>query len=634
VPLRMVAYTGDKDSLLADSLARCINERTREMCRCVWGSTDGRSAILFDGDRKWTAAARAADEELASADLIVQCDAPIAPHHRSLVAAKPMVRLTPGRPGSDATFFRIDVARSAFGELESPDLTTTPNLVPFPLPSWDEDYAALRQDSVVRVLLAGGDRVENAPGRLNVAHRISAMLERLQASCPVEMEVIDARQGELDHRGGARQAHIVIDDCSPGGGGAYSLAGLAWGCVVINGLGSCCSSRETFGSLTAFQGELPFLCASPETLESLLDCLIRSGAKSLVEAGERNRRWAESEWDFARQWSSFWTPTIAGAMEQHVSSVASLQPAGEPAPSSLPQRSISVVIVTRDEGAYLRRTVHSLRASLSYHDEIIVVDDQSSDRSTQGLEETYNQVRVLRPDRRLGVAGARNYGAQHATGDIIVFSDAHIEVPNDWAAPILDALSIDQAGAATTGLDSLRLRTGKGVCGGRWRPGTADYLRWEWLGCSPADPYPIPLLTGGFLAMRRAVFDSIGGFDSGMFMYGVEDAELSVRLWTMGYQCLAVPRVLVAHRFDDPNGKAGCDYKHSEIRIHNKLRLAVLHFCAQRIARVVEHFASNPKFPAAFARLAEGDAWTRRRELHAIRQHDDDWYFQRFSIPL
>jgi GT2 family glycosyltransferase len=605
------------------------------MCRCVWGSPDGHSAILFDNDEKWTTAASAASEELARADLIVRCDVEIATHHRPLVACKPMLTLAP--VGGTGFHFRLNVSDHVASRPParpgSAEVTSSPTLVPLPLPWWEETYAGSFKDSMVRVCFAGSERTPRPPGAPDRASRICAMLERLRASYPIEVHLMNSRDGAEAGPTDGRGAHIMIDDCSPGGGGEYSLAGLAWSCVVINGLDSCPSRRATFQSLTASRNELPFLCASLETLESLLACLIQSGSKSLEAAGRRNRRWMESEWNFSRQWSEFWYPVIARAMASTFSAPAA-NPRRLTTPSPKPHASFSVVIVTRDESTYLRRTVHSLCTNPSAPDEIIVVDDQSTDGSTEGLVETYGRVRVLRPDRRLGVAGARNYGAERARGDVIVFSDAHIEVPQDWAVPILDALSIDHAGAAATGLENLRQRPGKGVCGGRWRPGTADYLRWEWLRCKTGDPYPIPLLTGGFLAMRREVFEKVGGFDSGMFKYGVEDTELSVRLWTMGYQCLAVPRVLVAHRFDSPTGKAGCDYKNAEIAIHNKLRLAVLHFSAQRIERVVKHFAGNPKFPAAFGRLAQGDAWTRRQKLHAVRKHDDDWYFQRFAIPL
>jgi len=158
-------------------------------------------------------------------------------------------------------------------------------------------------------------------------------------------------------------------------------------------------------------------------------------------------------------------------------------------------------------------------------------------------------------------------------------------------------------------------------------------LKWRWLSCQAGKPYPVPLLPGGFFAIRRELFTAIEGFDGGMLMYGMEDAELSLRLWTLGYQCVVVPEVLVAHRFGLPNPNQVCDYKFKwEVRIHNELRLAVVHFRPDRIKRVVKRFASMSMFPAAFARLTDSDAWARRREFQATRRFDDDWFFRKFEI--
>jgi GT2 family glycosyltransferase len=329
----------------------------------------------------------------------------------------------------------------------------------------------------------------------------------------------------------------------------------------------------------------------------------------------------ETEWDFKRQWELFWSPAIERALPS------------QPTPSRARVKTVSAIIVSRNEGAYLKRTVESLRRTLSAKDEIIVVDDQSTDGST-APEQFDGGVRVMRPPERLGVAASRNYGARHASGDVLVFSDAHVEVPRDWVAPVIEALSVPDAGAASAALTNLHHPAGKGVCGGRWRSTGGDHLAFQWLPSQDKDSYPVPLLSGGFLAMSRRVFDATDGFDAGMWMYGVEDTELSVRLWTSGYQCLAVPKVVVAHRFNRPASSGGCDYKRPDIHLHNKLRLAVLHFCAERMARMVAAFAKNPQFPAAFARLLEGDAWSRKRELQAVRKYDDNWYFQHFQMPL
>jgi hypothetical protein len=65
--------------------------------------------------------------------------------------------------------------------------------------------------------------------------------------------------------------------------------------------------------------------------------------------------------------------------------------------------------------------------------------------------------------------------------------------------------------------------------------------------------------------------------------------------------------------------------------LHNKLRIAFVHFEPPRIARVVKALRRHQDFPDAAALLAEGDVSSRRKELAARRVHDAEWYFERFG---
>src|ERR1051326_194520 len=108
---------------------------------------------------------------------------------------------------------------------------------------------------------------------------------------------------------------------------------------------------------------------------------------------------------------------------------------------------VSAVIVTLNEGTNLRSTVESYQRTLPEGSEIVVVDDGSDDGSTEFLRACNGSVRLLQT-RHLGVARARNLGARSTTGDAIVFSDAHIDLPENWAARLLEALADPTPGGA------------------------------------------------------------------------------------------------------------------------------------------------------------------------------------------
>jgi GT2 family glycosyltransferase len=293
------------------------------------------------------------------------------------------------------------------------------------------------------------------------------------------------------------------------------------------------------------------------------------------------------------------------------------------APATGPE--LSVVVPTLNDGEYLRRTIDHLRATVPDGTELIVVDDGATDGSGDFLRSDPAGVRLLEPDGpRLGVSGARNKGASAATGDVLVFLDAHVELETGWIEKLRDAAVAPGVGAAGPCISVL----GRPECRG-WGMRYHDAaLGIEWLPWPGVEtPVAVPMLAGACIVMRRDLFEHIGGFDTGLMRWGSEDAELSLRLWMAGYEPRIVPDVVVAHLFRDRHPYA-IDWAGI---LHNQLRVAFLHFSTARIARVVERMKRFGDFAAACALLAGSDVNERRAAIHAARQIDDDTYFARFG---
>lgn len=287
--------------------------------------------------------------------------------------------------------------------------------------------------------------------------------------------------------------------------------------------------------------------------------------------------------------------------------------------------SISVVVPTHNEGAMLRRTVTALLASLPGDAEVVVVDDQSSDGSTKGID-GIPRLRMIRSPERIGVASARNLGAEAAAGSLLVFSDAHVEPDADWARQFERVIADPGVGAVGPAILAMGAPSEAGY-GRRWKDAA---LNAQWLPRQAAHPYPVPMLGGGFLAIRREVFEETGGFDTGLVLWGGEDLELCARLWMLDYACLVLPAVRVAHLFR-ARSPSPVPW---EVVLHNLLRIACVHFSESALTRVVASLHRHPAFPAALVRLLESDVWTRRESVRARRAHDDDWYLTRFGMDL
>jgi glycosyltransferase involved in cell wall biosynthesis len=87
---------------------------------------------------------------------------------------------------------------------------------------------------------------------------------------------------------------------------------------------------------------------------------------------------------------------------------------------------ISVIVTTHNEGQELARTLASVRCNTRHLCEIIVVDDGSQDGSCDAIAD--GCVRVIRHDRRIGVAFSRDEGSRAARGDVLCYLDAHQRV--------------------------------------------------------------------------------------------------------------------------------------------------------------------------------------------------------------
>jgi glycosyltransferase involved in cell wall biosynthesis len=87
---------------------------------------------------------------------------------------------------------------------------------------------------------------------------------------------------------------------------------------------------------------------------------------------------------------------------------------------------ISVVIPTHNRRGLLARALDSVLSQTAKADEILVVDDGSSDGTERFVAETYPRVRLLRQEN-LGVSAARNAGIRAARGELIAFLDSDDE---------------------------------------------------------------------------------------------------------------------------------------------------------------------------------------------------------------
>lgn len=91
---------------------------------------------------------------------------------------------------------------------------------------------------------------------------------------------------------------------------------------------------------------------------------------------------------------------------------------------------LSVIVCAHDESRYLAPCLHSLLAQTRQPDEVVVINNASTDDTGQ-VAASVTGVRVIDEPRK-GLVVARETGRLSATGDILVYLDADCRAPLMW----------------------------------------------------------------------------------------------------------------------------------------------------------------------------------------------------------
>jgi glycosyltransferase involved in cell wall biosynthesis len=177
---------------------------------------------------------------------------------------------------------------------------------------------------------------------------------------------------------------------------------------------------------------------------------------------------------------------------------------------------ISVIVPAYNVEQYIAQAIESCLSQSYAPHEIIVVDDASTDGTAAVAESFPSPVRVIRLAENVGVAEARNRGVQASTGDWLAFLDA-----DDWFLP--EKLEL-QRRCALENPRAVLIYTYFLVS----KDGVESPARFN----PPAVLEPMLRYRCAFhvgtVALRRDVFDSIGGFDPSL--RAIEDWDMWLRL--------------------------------------------------------------------------------------------------------
>ncbi|XP_041935202.1 probable polypeptide N-acetylgalactosaminyltransferase 8 [Alosa sapidissima] len=233
-------------------------------------------------------------------------------------------------------------------------------------------------------------------------------------------------------------------------------------------------------------------------------------------------------------------------------------------PKDLP--TISVVLIYLDEAlSIIKRAIYSIINRTPAHllRDIILVDDNSSNGDLkEPLNAFVSLIHVTRPglvkqvrhSSQLGLSQSRISGWKVASGDVVAILDAHIEVNKGWAEPLLARIKEDRTVVLSPVFDKVScydlkltnyMPSAQGFDWAMWCKYQAFLPQW-YARKDETLPGKSPSIMG-ILVADRVFFGEIGALDPGMKIYGGENVEFGIRVWSCGGSIEVIPCSKIAH---------------------------------------------------------------------------------------
>jgi len=190
----------------------------------------------------------------------------------------------------------------------------------------------------------------------------------------------------------------------------------------------------------------------------------------------------------------------------------------------------------------------------------VVVDTGSTDGTARAVRQRFPDVRVIEL-ANAGFGRAANTGMRLLPAEVVIVANADVRFAPGSVGRLAEAL-VDEPSVALVGpavcypdgraqasarrLPDLPTAVGHAICNRVW-PANPWTRRYRALDVDPDRARDTDWLSGCALAVRRAAFEQVGGFDPGYHLY-VEDLDLGVRLRAAGWRSRYHPTAVVEHR--------------------------------------------------------------------------------------
>lgn len=222
---------------------------------------------------------------------------------------------------------------------------------------------------------------------------------------------------------------------------------------------------------------------------------------------------------------------------------------------------VAAVVVNTNAGDDLHACVRSLfdRAGEVTLD-VVVVDNDSRDGSTDVVSRAFPALRVIRNDRNRGFGAAANQGMRATDSEFVLLINPDARITGGtlegllkWVrdrprAGVVGTLTVNPDGSVYPSarvVPSLGLGLAHTLVEPVW-PANPWSARYRLAGWDRRSERRVDWVSGSSMLLRRAALDEVGLFDEDYFMY-VEDMDLCTRMRAAGWEVWFCPELEIEH---------------------------------------------------------------------------------------
>ena len=224
---------------------------------------------------------------------------------------------------------------------------------------------------------------------------------------------------------------------------------------------------------------------------------------------------------------------------------------------------ITIIIVTYNSEKFIRKCIESIYLKTKSTDfEIIVVDNNSKDKTVEIIYKEFKNVRLIRNKKNIGFAAANNIAMERSSGDFIMLLNPDTILDNNAIGILMDSMikneNIGCVGAKLLYFDgSLQFSCRRFPNFINVFFGRRSIFRYLF----PKNPisrefmlenmnynysHDVDWVMGAAMMIRREMINTVGNFDEQYFLF-VEDTDLCYRIKQSGKRIVYVPEAVIKH---------------------------------------------------------------------------------------